>query len=181
MRWGKQPRAPVPQPPDPTMVAVENAWRIHAALVDWTGKVDTKASFALAIEAAAVAAVITLTDKDRQLSHLEDGWQLGLFSAGVVLLVIGILLSVAVVIPQLRTRRAADEWPSGYIYFGHLRHWSPTALTDRLKGGDTLDVLARQLVAMSHIAWRKHRYLQLSLLSSVLGAGLILLAGLLAH
>ena len=33
-----------------TKDATDTAWRIHGALVDWTGKVDTKASFALTIE-----------------------------------------------------------------------------------------------------------------------------------
>src|SRR3712207_62647 len=31
---------------------VDTAWRIHGAIADWTGKVDTKASFVLTIESA---------------------------------------------------------------------------------------------------------------------------------
>lgn len=52
---------------------VDTAWKIHAAIVDWTGKVDTKASFALALESAAIAAIVSLTASGRKLSGLS-GW-----------------------------------------------------------------------------------------------------------
>ena len=48
---------------------VDTAWKIHAAIVDWTGKVDTKASFASALESAAI---VSLSASGRRLSGLSD-------------------------------------------------------------------------------------------------------------
>lgn len=45
--------------------ALDTAWRIHGALVDWTGKVDSKASFTVGVESAALAGVITLSASSR--------------------------------------------------------------------------------------------------------------------
>ncbi|MFJ8669757.1 hypothetical protein [Streptomyces sp. NPDC093600] len=48
----------------------ETAWRIHAALGEWTARVDAKASFALTLESAALAGIAALSDKNRLFSNL---------------------------------------------------------------------------------------------------------------
>lgn len=178
MGWmGRRRRYPASHLRDRTASAVDNAWKLHAALTDWTGKVDAKASFALAIESAAMAILVTLADENRHLNNVFDRWQQYPFWAGVAMLAIGIVLAATVVLPYLRTRRLLDESKNNYIYFGHLRHWAPGELAATLRREDILAPLSQQLVIMSKIAWVKHRLLQLSLLSAILGSGLVAFAG----
>jgi Pycsar effector protein len=162
-----------PPQPDSKQLAVETAWKIHAAIVDWTGKVDTKASFALALESAAIAGVVSLTATGRRLSGLSGFWMLGSFWGGSVCLLLAALLAATVVAPRLRTAAAKKEWPDNFIYFGHLRHWKAADLSRALVERDVLPVLSRQLVVMSQVAWRKHRRVQASLILAIIGAGLI--------
>ncbi len=44
---------------------------------------------------------------------------------------------------------------------------------------DLLPVLTRQIVAMSEVAWLKHRLLQASMTGAVVGTALVAIAGLL--
>jgi Family of unknown function (DUF5706) len=143
--------------------AVVNAWRIHDALVAWTSNVDSKASFALAIESAVAAALVALCGHGARLSHLYGAWSTAFFSAGAVTLAAALVCVLYVVRPRLRSKEVDREWRNGLIYFGHLRHWSATELEAELRNGDMLPILSRQLVAMSGIAWAKHRMLQLSM------------------
>jgi hypothetical protein len=155
----------------------EFAWKVHDALDSWTAKVDTKASIVLAIEAALAGFVITLSDKGGRLSGLH-GHRVDLDRAGLALVGTSVLLSLAVVMPQLGRRKARRNWSSNMIYFGHLRRWDPNELAASLaKGAPTEGHLARQLVTMSKIAWRKHSWLQCSLLCLVVGAALLAWAG----
>lgn len=159
--------------PDP----VENAWKIHAALVDWTGKVDSKASFALALESAVLGGIVTLTTGDRPLAGLIGRLPLALFWSGIAALVVAVLTVMVVVRPRVRGKEAKRERRDNFIYFGHLRHWKPADLQTALEQRDILPVLSRQLVAMSMIAWHKHRWLQWSLTLAVIGTGLVAAAG----
>ena len=160
-------------PPEKDRSAVETAWKIHAALVDWTGKVDTKASFALALESAVIAAIISLTGSGRRLSGLSGFWPLLGFWVGSLCLLLAALAAASVVAPRLRASATKKEWRDNYIYFGHLRHWSAPDLAKALTKRDLLPVLSRQLVAMSRVAWRKHRRVQASLVLAVIGAALV--------
>jgi hypothetical protein len=165
--------------PDPAVAAVEFAWRTHTAITDWTAKVDAKASIVLALESAIVAAVITFSGKDRPLSALR-GWPLGSYRVGILLMAIGIGLAGLVVLPRLNRRRARADWGTGAIYFGHLRRWQPDDLADHLLALPTrtqLEILSRQLVTMSKIAWAKHTGLQWSILAAALGTLLFAVAG----
>ena len=73
---------------------------------------------------------------------------------------------------------AKRNWSSNMIYFGHLRRWNPENLATALaKGTPNVSQLARQLVTMSKLAWRKHAWLQWSLLGLVVGSGLLAFAG----
>lgn len=181
MGWFRKSPTPLAAVTDSHAAAVENAWRIHATLADWTGKVDAKASFALAIESAVIATIVTLAGDNRRLSHLTGAWQNGLYWTGLVLLVAAVIAIITVVVPQLRSRKLAEEWPENFIYFGHLRHWTGAELGAALERQDILPVLSRQLVNMSSVAWRKHQLLQVSLLMSVLGTGFVGLAALMTR
>ncbi len=157
--------------------AIESAWKIHAALVDWTGKVDQKASFALAVESAVLAAIITLSSDARALASLT-GVGVWFYRIGVVLLIFAVGYAMRAVTPQLRGSKLKDEWEDNFIFFGHLRRWSEPELTRALQEKDLLPMLSRQLIKMSDIAWKKHRYLQRSLLLAAGGTILLVMAGM---
>lgn len=162
---------------------VERGWRVHGALDSWTGKVDTKASIALAIEAAVLGFAISLSDKDRVYFDLT-GCAAGWYYAGLGLTLVSTALALTVVVPQLRrwqSRRGSDAWKSNAIYFGHLRHWEPKALVTHLRSARLeSEELAQQLVTMSQIAWRKHSLLQVSLVALALGVVCFLIAAVAA-
>lgn len=141
---------------------IDAAWKIHAALIDWTGKVDTKASFALTIESALLAGVVTLSGEGRVFYHLS-GWAVFWYVLGIVLLVTAVLCAIWVVRPRLRDANLKNEAPKNVIYFGHLRHLTAEAVQDRLQDSSLLPVLSKQLVEMSKIAWTKHKIVQWSL------------------
>lgn len=161
-------------PSDPT----ETAWKIHAALVDWTGKVDAKASFALTIESAVLAGAVALWNSGTRFGKLSGPAPLVIFWAGVGLLAASVVLSVLVVMPRTRNKNIPVEWPSNFIYFGHLQHWSPEPLEQALRTLDPLPMLSRQLVVMSRIACVKHRRVQESLALAVGGAFLVAIAAM---
>lgn len=167
---------PNPEPPAPD--CVETAWRMHATLIDWTGRVDNKASFALAIESAVLLAVVGLAGEGRRLSAV-DGWAAVWLWCGVLLLVGSVLSAAAAVRPALTARGATPDGPRDFIYFGHLKHWDPGALEEALREREILPILARQCVAMAQITWLKHRLLQTSLWAAVVGTALLALAALL--
>ncbi|MFE5643258.1 Pycsar system effector family protein [Rhodococcus sp. NPDC056516] len=141
---------------------VETAWKIHSALTDWTGKVDTKASFALTIQSALLVGVVTLSSKDRVFEHLS-GWAVVWYVIGNCLLVLGVICAVWVVRPRLRSSNLVPESQSNFIYFGHLRELTPDTVQDHLENTPILPVLSKQLVEMSKIAWKKHRMVQASM------------------
>jgi hypothetical protein len=155
---------------------VATAWAIHGSIADWTRSVDNKASFASAVETAVLLGVLTLSAEGRQLSRVSGPLQLGLLWLGVAFLVVALLLVLWVVSPHLRTKKIGDEYRSNVIFFGHARYWQPRELTSFLSGADILPMLSRQIVAISNIAWKKHRNLQLSILASVIGAALVAIA-----
>lgn len=160
--------------------STEFAWKIHDGLSDWTARVDIKASIALAIEAAIVGFVVTLASGTGPLAH-STGWAAWTLDTGAAALALSVMLSIIVVFPQLWGRKAKREYKDNFIYFGHLRHWESTELEHRLSDDMVgLDQLARQLVNMSNIVWRKHVWLQWSLLlllSGLLLIGFTLLRG----
>lgn len=157
----------------------EFAWKVHTALDSWTGKVDTKASIALAIESAVFGFVVSLSKAGERFSSLKStpkAW----YDIGVVLLLGAIFWALLVVLPQLNRRQSRKNWRAGIIYFGHLRHWDPEDLERELKRAEAYESqLAAQLVAMSKIAWKKHARLQWSVLCFVLSAAALVLASLL--
>lgn len=159
--------------PDP----VDTAWKIHSALVDWTGKVDTKASFALTVESAILVAITALSSNGRRLGRI-DGCAIWVLYIGVAVLALSALFAISVVSPNLRKRKVPSEVGENFIFFGHVRHWNPADLERALRERDPLPVLSRQLVVMSKIAWGKHERVKWSFLLAVLGALLVAGAGI---
>ncbi|MFI0155843.1 Pycsar system effector family protein [Streptomyces lydicus] len=156
----------------------ETAWRIHAALGEWTARVDAKASFALTLESAALAGIVALSDNNRLFSNLTGFSVRGPLWAGIFLILAGAVLAILVVAPRLRARKKLEaEFSENFIFFGHLKYWEPVALAHKLQEQDMLPVLTNQLVNMSKIAWKKHRYVQLSFLLAGVGGILVFIAG----
>jgi Family of unknown function (DUF5706) len=150
----------------------EFAWRVHATQETWTTKADTKASILLAFEGG-LGIVATSTADDIRIPLLPIGWHRWLDICGVALLVLGVLVTCVAMVPSLGTAsqhlREADD---NMVYFGHLRLWRPDLLVDqldRLTPAKETAMLARQMVIVSRLNWRKYRCLQLS-------AGLAMLA-----
>ncbi len=150
------------------------AWRVHGALDSWTGKVDTKASITVAIESAVFGFAVTLSRKGERFAHLT-GASRTWYDIGLGLILFAVVMSLAVVFPQISRRASRTGWRDNMIFFGHLRRWNPEALARALRE-ERLDEqqLARQLVQMSKIAWRKHAWLQWSIASLVLGAACLI-------
>lgn len=165
--------------PEPTRdsSSLDTAWRIHGALVDWTGKVDAKASFAFTIESAGVATTVALSGDKRVFSTLEGPWQNVLYYGGIVALLIAAAFSVWVVIPRLRMRHVKKEYPNNFIYFGHLQYWEPEDLPGAIAKRDLLPVLTHQMVKMSEIAWRKHVAVKISMWLAIIGAVTLVACG----
>lgn len=158
--------------------SVENAWRIHGAIVTWTSGVDSKASFALAIESGAMAGVIGLAGGNRRLAGIAGTWENLCFYAGVAVLGVALVCVSLVVRPRLRTKRLKAESADNFIFFGHIRHWEAPALEAALRERDMLPVLTRQLINTSGVAWFKHRLLQLSMTLALVGVALITVTAL---
>ncbi|WP_405743442.1 DUF5706 domain-containing protein [Streptomyces sp. NBC_01525] len=151
---------------------LETAWKIQAALVDWTGKADTKASIALSVQSTVLALVGVLATSGHGTGVRSVPSQVLLWVGGGILLV-GAVLAAAAVAPNLRLERRGPDPDDDYLYFGHLRHFEPEALEAALRSGTALSALSRQIVVMSEIAWTKHRRVQLSFVLAVMGCSVL--------
>jgi hypothetical protein len=158
--------------------AVDTAWKIHAAVVDWTGKVDTKAAFTLAIESALLASMVNLSADGRAFGSIHGLWSNLCYWSGIALVVSAVFISAFVVRPRLRSKHAGGEANDNYIYFGHLRHWNPDDLPETLRNEDPLPVISRQVVHMSQITWTKHLLVQRSITAAACGAACLFVAAL---
>lgn len=158
--------------------AIEQAWKIHQAQADWTGKVDAKASFSFAIESAAIATTVILSSDQRLFSERPSGIVDVLYWFGLLALLAGALFAIAVVIPRLKSEGALKASKNNYVYFGHVRHWDASELAEALRTRDILPVLTQQIVVMGDIAWQKHRWVQISMWCGAGGGFLLCLCGL---
>lgn len=136
--------------------AVDAAWRIHDAQLDWTAKSDAKAAFAFGIDSAAIAAVAILVSTGKVFSHFDDWWLTWLFIVGGLGLLAGIVAASIGVAPRLKAKDTKKLSKTNYIYFGHARHWKAADLEKRLRTDDLLPQLSRQITVTADIAWRKH-------------------------
>jgi hypothetical protein len=159
--------------------ALKVAWQLHSALADSTRGVDSKASFALTLESAALGGIAVLSSSPRLLGRVSGGFPTAFLWLGVALLGVAATLAVLVVIPRhARQGRSPDPGPDEFIFYGHLRHWAPDELAARLIARDALPALTHQLVTMSAILWTKQRRVRESLTLAVAGAVLVTVAGL---
>jgi hypothetical protein len=165
--WGRDVLPGLPPDTNNTQRGVEFGWRVHSAQESWTAKVDGKASLLLALQGGALLAIAVGHQKDGFLAKLT-GWHLGVIVAASLCLVIGIVSTIAAVIPQLgNAKKHRAEYASHLVYFGHLRHWKPHELSAELAhvtGADELRMLGFQLQRMSEINWRKHQLLRIGLI-----------------
>lgn len=153
--------------------AAKIAWQIHASLHESTRTVDAKASFALAMESAALAGIAALSGSGRSLDRVTGVAEVILW-LGVALIGLSAVLAVLVVVPRHNGQgRSPNPGEDEFLFYGHLRHWTPDDLAQRLARADPLPTLSRQLVVMSAIAWTKHRRVQQSLLLAVIGSLLV--------
>jgi hypothetical protein len=150
--------------------AVSTAWHILGVQMDWSGKVDAKASFALAIESAVLAGLLALSQTSHRLIIFEGTAAKASYGLAVGFLIAGAAAAVSVVFPRLWRTRVNPDWRHSYIYFGDLRRWQPADLEKELREGDILDALARQLISMSVVTWGKHIRVGVSLGFASLGA-----------
>lgn len=154
---------------------IATAWQLHGTIVSWTANVDSKASFALAIQSGVLIGVVGFTG-DGRLSKIDGTWQTIAFWVGIALISLALLTVTFVVRPRLRSRKLNSEIAENFIFFGHLRKWEPSDLASALSKQDLLPVLSRQLVWMSRVAWVKHRLLQVSMTAAVLGTALVVVS-----
>jgi hypothetical protein len=150
---------------------IDFAWRVHAALQDWTRSVDQKASIILALSVAiATLAGREVFDANGGL-HETSGTKLWLVRIMAISFAASALLASSVVLPRLRRSAARREAHRGLIYFGHLRHRTAADIEQhlhRLDDDETLAQLARQLKTTAAVAWRKHARLQAAMLALLL-------------
>ncbi|MFF1272716.1 Pycsar system effector family protein [Streptomyces marokkonensis] len=152
-----------------TVEPTETAWRIQAAVADWTAKADSKASFALTMQSTALAVLGLLATSKRAAGDLDSTVPQLLLWIGVLLMVAGVSFAAWAISPNLRKERRGPENDDDFLYFGHVRHLDPAVLEAALRDKDPLPSLSRQVVVMSEIAWNKHRRVQWSLMLAVAG------------
>jgi len=159
--------------------ATTTAWHVHTVLTEWTRTADAKASFALAMESAALASVVALSGSGHRLGNISGTLPRTALWTGLTLLALAAVLAVLAVLPRHnRSGRVRSDHVDDFIFYGHLRHRSPAELADHLGRYTPLPALTRQLVDMSRIVWIKQRLIQQSLLTAVGGCALIAIAGL---
>lgn len=152
---------------------IDNAWKIHAAQVDWTGKVDVKASFAFTLESAIIATTVILSSNGRLFTDLPPGLASLSYWIGILSLAVGAFFALVVVRPRLKSPGLEKASENNYIYFGHAQYWQADELADALREGDILPVITRQIVVMAEIAMTKHRWVQWSMTLGGIGGALL--------
>lgn len=111
--------------------------------------------------------------------HNAVGLHLAAGIGATTTLVLAVACALWVVFPRLEHRRTARLATTGLIYFGHLRERSPEDIASALATltpEEERMQLAQQLHITSKVAWRKHAWLQASLVLFALGATLLVVA-----
>ncbi|SRR6266567_4134202 len=153
--------------------AIEFAWRVNQEIIDWTGKVDTKAAIILPFESAVLGLVVSLSSKDHVFAHLA-GWRLWLDCGSFTAFIGALFFSAMVVMPQLNRRRIKRRPKQNAMYFGNLRRLDGDELLARMRAAphNQLTMLCQHVQSTSAICWRKHSWLQSSMVLLLIGAGM---------
>lgn len=142
-------------------------------------KVDTKGSILLALEGGALFAILSASGKDGVLARL-NGWHHLLEVSGTMAILLAMTSAGLAVFPRLgATRKHRGQYRDQFLYFGHLRHWSPKELDARMRQlhpEDELRALTSQVVRVSKSTWVKYRLVQLSLVLAICGIGAVSIA-----
>lgn len=154
-------------------------WRVYGQLNGAISAVDSKASIILGLETLAFGLAVSQSSDGSPFGNLAGVARVA-FVLGLVAVFVSVVLTVLVVAPHLNRKRNLTTWQTGLTYFGHLVHWNPSDLRDRLATlkPDALTILSEQCILLSKIAWRKHVLLQQSLVAFVVGASLLTVAAL---
>lgn len=154
---------------------LDTAWQLHAAQMEWTGKVDTKAGFMLTLDTAAIATGVALSAEGMVFHGIaDDNWLSLLYGLSLALLIAAAFMATWAVAPALRAGNLQAEATEDFIYFGHAQHWTADKLAEALGERDVLPVVTRQIVRMAEIAWNKHR--RVAWATWLTGAGVLLMA-----
>jgi hypothetical protein len=168
--------APTSQAPG---VGNQFGWQTHQAIQSWTASVDVKSSIVVVIETAVAGAAAKALITDRGELHSAVGLHLATAIAATTALVLAVACALWVVFPRLERNRTSTLARTGLVYFGHLRARSAAdiahALAEMTPEKERLQ-LAQQLHVTSKVAWRKHAWLQRSLILFAMGAALLVLA-----
>jgi hypothetical protein len=162
---------------DADPAAIEFAWRVHQEIIDWIGKVDTKAAIILPFESAVLGVVVSLSSKGHVFAH-HAGWRLCLDYGGFTAFIGALFFSAMVVMPQLNRRRIKWQPKRNAMYFGTLRRLDGEELLVRMRASphNQLTMLCQHLQNTSAICWRKHSWLQSSMALLLIGTGLFAVA-----
>lgn len=182
-------RRPAADAPPPAASGLEQAapdrngidfgWRAHEAVQGWTASVDSKASIVVVVETAVAGAATRALITGNGELHKAFGLDLTCAVVAVTFLILAVACALWVVFPRLersRTRRLAAK---RLIYFGHLRERGVDDIAQALANltpGQERRQLASQLSITGDVAWRKHSWLQRSLICFALGAALLVIA-----
>ena len=155
------------------------AWRVHDALQGWTASVDVKASIVVVVETAVTGAATHALVTHHGELHSAVGLHLATAIIALTALVLAVACALWVIFPRLERQRTRMLQSRGLIYFGHLHTQTPECIQAALAALTTEEVqrqLALQLQVTSAVAWRKHAWLQASLLLFALGAAVLVIS-----
>lgn len=154
-------------------------WRVHEAQQAWTASVDIKASIVLVVEVALAGAAGRSLLMSGGVLHDAHGLHLAAAILAVVLLALAVGSALWVVFPRLERRASRGKAEPGLIYFGHLRRRSVDDIEKALAGLDEAGErheIARQLRVTAQVAWKKHAWLQKSLVFLAAGVCVLVVA-----
>lgn len=169
----------MPSALSPDRTGIDFGWRAHEAVQGWTASVDAKASIVVVLETAVAGAATRALITDKGELHKATGLHLATSITAVSLLALAVGMALWVVFPRLERRRTRRLAPEGLIYFGHLRERRRDDIAQTLASltpDQERDQLAAQLCVTGAVAWRKHSWLQRSLVSFAVGAALLVVA-----
>lgn len=158
---------------------IDFGWHAHQAVQGWTASVDVKSSIVVVIETAVAGAAAQALVTSKGELHSAVGLHLATAICAMTALVLAVGCALWVVFPRLERNRTSRLAPTGLIYFGHLRARSPAdiaaALNEMTPEKERLQ-LAEQLHVTGGVAWRKHAWLQASLVLFAVGSALLVFA-----